>query len=168
MPLRTHFISKREVGWLGERLRREWPAPSIPQELGEVMVADVDTKGRIFIARSLIIVETRNRLVPALNQEHVLSKFPAVKVDRGAIAPITNGADVMRPGIVDIEGAFREGELVVVKDEVYNKPLAIGISLIMSTSINKYEKGRVVENLHYVGDRLWRAYKDYKLGEPLG
>jgi PUA domain protein len=74
----------------------------------------------------------------------------------------------MRPGIVDIEGAFREGELVVVKDEVYNKPLAIGISLIMSTSINKYEKGRVVENLHYVGDRLWRAYKDYKLGEPLG
>jgi PUA domain protein len=168
LPLKTHFISKREVGQLEEKLRQEWPAQSIPKKLEGVMVADVDSKGRIFIAKSLIIVETKKRLVPGLNQEQVLSTFPAVKVNRGAIAHITNGADVMRPGIVGIEGVFLEGELVVVKDEVHNKALAIGISLIMSNSINKYDKGRVVENLHYVGDRLWQAYKDYKLGESVG
>jgi predicted RNA-binding protein (TIGR00451 family) len=45
----------------------------------------------------------------------------------------------------------------VVRDVTHGKALAIGRALKSTPEIEAARKGKVVENLHYVGDRLWGA-----------
>jgi PUA domain protein len=84
-----------------------------------------------------------------------INNLPSILVDMGAIPYICNGADIMAPGIVEIIGAFEKGDIVVVRDVTYKKPLCIGKTLKSSLEIEKSKKGKVVMNHHYVGDDLW-------------
>jgi len=86
-----------------------------------------------------------------------LDELPAVVVDMGAVPYVCNGADVMAPGVVEIRGDFDEGDLVVVRDARHGKALAIGRALAPSGILRGTEGGKVVENMHYVGDKLWQA-----------
>lgn len=87
-----------------------------------------------------------------------LERLPAVVVDMGAVPYVCNGADVMAPGVVDVRGDFQKGDLVVVRDMRHKKALAVGIALASSGQMRAAERGKVVRNLHYVGDKLWQAY----------
>lgn len=82
------------------------------------------------------------------------SLLPTVTVDMGAVRFVTRGADIMRPGIVSNDD-FEKGALVAVVDETHNKPLAIGQALVSGEDMRSASEGRVVQNLHYVGDDLW-------------
>jgi PUA domain protein len=73
----------------------------------------------------------------------------------GAIRFVTNGADIMRPGITDADPAITEGSFVVIGDVNHGKPLAIGIALYNGADLLAMEDGKVVKNLHFVGDRIW-------------
>ena len=53
-----------------------------------------------------------------------------VTVDMGAIRFVSNGADIMSPGIVAADENINPGDIVLIIDETHGKPLAIGISLI--------------------------------------
>jgi PUA-domain protein len=77
-----------------------------------------------------------------------------VTVDAGAIEFVSNGADVMRPGIVDADEDIEEGDLVVVSEETHGKVLAVGRALTGSEDMIG-EEGRVVESIHHVGDDLF-------------
>jgi PUA domain protein len=83
--------------------------------------------------------------------------LPAVIVDMGAIPFVCKGADVMAPGITDIKTPFDEGATVVVRDVKHGKSLAIGKALRSSSAILAEKKGKVIQNLHYVGDRIWET-----------
>lgn len=78
-----------------------------------------------------------------------------VTVDMGAVGFVTNGADVMRPGIVDLDNEIEKNDFVVITEEKYGKPLAVGRALFSGRDILKMKKGKVVQNLHYVGDKIW-------------
>lgn len=62
----------------------------------------------------------------------------------------------MAPGIKAIEGAFREGDIVVICELESRKPFAIGRALAPSDPITKGElrRGKVVENIHYFNDEF--------------
>ena len=77
-----------------------------------------------------------------------------VTVDAGAIGFVSNGADVMRPGIVAADESVTEGDLVVVNEESHNKVLAIGRALVDGAEM-RGDEGRVVESIHHVGDDLY-------------
>ncbi len=77
-----------------------------------------------------------------------------VTVDAGAIEFVSNGADVMRPGIVEADGDIAEGDLVVVAEETHGKFLAVGRALTDGSDMVGQE-GRVVESIHHVGDDLF-------------
>lgn len=98
------------------------------------------------------------RLIPHLK---LLLEFtnllPQVVVDMPAVKHLVNGADVMRPGIVEIGETIEENGLVVVKDENYGKPLCICIALFDGQAMKSLEKGKVLRNIHYVGDDIWNA-----------
>jgi len=76
-------------------------------------------------------------------------------IDMPAIKFIINGADIMRPGIKHMDD-FAENEIIAIVDENNHKPLAIGQALFSSEEMQKLEKGKVIKNLHYVGDSLWK------------
>ena len=105
-----------------------------------------------------LFLEAQDKLLPTiLGASTGACSLPKVSVDDGAVPHIVNGADVMVPGIVKVEGEFTEGSLVVVVD-LKGRVVAIGQALMASDTILKSKKGRAIRNLHYAGDKLWRIY----------
>ncbi len=104
-----------------------------------------------------IAAQVDNHIFPHLKKiiQGLTLTIPRVVVDRGAIKFIVNGADVMRPGIVEILGNPKEGQIVLVVEETKNSPLAIGITLFGKDEIVKKNKGKVIKTLHHLRDDFW-------------
>lgn len=77
-----------------------------------------------------------------------------VTVDAGAISFVSDGADVMRPGITEADPDIDEGDLVVIVEASHGKALAIGEALTDGEDMLG-EQGKVVRSLHHVGDELY-------------
>jgi len=123
-------------------------------------------KGKIFIIdRRPVLMDLEGELIPTLIFEEILQKLPKVIVDMGAIPHICNGADIMAPGIVRIEGEFKEGALALILDEKHGKAIAVVKALLSSENIKALKRGKVFENLHYVGDLAWRVVKEETHGK---
>ncbi len=82
-----------------------------------------------------------------------------VTVDMGAIKFVTNGADVMNPGIVDADKDIQPDDIVWIRDEKNKKPLAVGIALVTGADMIQKEKGKAIAIFHYIGDNLWDFLK---------
>jgi PUA-domain protein len=106
--------------------------------------------GEVQLARS------GDRLFPTL-MNPIIRDLPAIVVDMGAVPYVCKGADVMAPGIVEVQGRFSEGDYVVVRDVNNRKALAIGTAMAPSEEVKIKEKGKTVLNIHYVGDKLWNT-----------
>ena len=81
----------------------------------------------------------------------------AVTVDMGAVPYVTNGADIMGPGIVDADPSIHEGDLVWIRDIKNRVPLAVGMALRNGNSLKSKEKGKAIKAIHNVGDKLWKT-----------
>ena len=77
-----------------------------------------------------------------------------VTVDAGAVSFVSDGADVMRPGIVDADEAIEAGDLVAIAEESHGKVLAIGRAQVDGSDMLG-DSGKVVESVHHVGDDLF-------------
>ncbi len=117
---------------------------------------------------SIIIVDGQplafkrdERIIPVLIDTQVLEKMPRIVVDMGAVPHVVGGADIMAPGIRRVQGDFGEGQLVVIVDEKHGKFLAVGSSMFPSATLAVTKKGKVIRNLHYVGDVVWEAVKSH-------
>ena len=78
-------------------------------------------------------------------------------MDMGAVPFITNGADVMGPGITDVDPDIKEGDMVWIRDIKNEIPLAVGIALRSAAELMEKKQGKAVGTLHYVGDKLWKS-----------
>jgi PUA domain protein len=78
-----------------------------------------------------------------------------VVVDMGAVQFVTNGADVMAPGVVDADKNIKENDQVWICEERHHKPLAVGIALMNGENMIKNRQGKAARIIHYVGDTLW-------------
>ena len=97
---------------------------------------------------------------PFLTVRGVLKYKPVrkyVTVDMGAVPFVTNGADVMGPGITDAEDSIEEGDLVWIRDCKNLVPLAIGRALRSAEEMKAKSGGKAIKSLHYVGDKLWKT-----------
>ncbi|MCC7570470.1 DUF1947 domain-containing protein [Candidatus Micrarchaeota archaeon] len=100
----------------------------------------------------------KNLTIPTLNLivSNPRYTLPKVTVDMGAIPYVIKGSDVMRPGITKME-KFDKDSYILIVDENHDKPLAIGKTLFSSEEIEKMEKGKVIETIHYIGDEVWNS-----------
>ena len=124
-------------------------------QAGKVETAKFEEKELYLFDESIEFVKDDNGFYPFLGGSY-LESLPKVVVDMGAIRFVCNGADVMAPGITKM-GAFGVGDIVVIRDVTYGKALAIGVANRSSVDIEMSKKGKVIKNLHYVGDKLWGA-----------
>ncbi|HIH10870.1 TPA: RNA-binding protein [Candidatus Woesearchaeota archaeon] len=83
--------------------------------------------------------------------------LPKVTIDTGAIKFIINGADIMRPGITSIDPKTKSNQPVVIIDQQHQKPLAVGIALYSAEEMQQLKSGKVIKNIHYVGDEIWKS-----------
>ena len=96
------------------------------------------------------------KLVPTLHilqNKNILRK---VVVDMGAVKFLISGADVMRPGLKEIDPLIKEGEFVLVVDINHKKALCVAIALFSGEQMQKQTIGKVLKNIHFIGDETWR------------
>jgi PUA domain protein len=113
----------------------------------------------IFVDGLPVAFKREGQFVPVLTNSVALEKMPRITVDMGAVPHVVGGADIMAPGIRRVEGRFSDGDLVVIIDEKHGKFLSIGRSMLASEALADTKKGKVVVNIHYVGDPVWETIK---------
>lgn len=77
-----------------------------------------------------------------------------VVVDAGAVSFVSDGADVMRPGIVEADEAIAPDEYVLIAEETHRKVLAVGRARVAGGEMLG-EQGKVVDSIHHVGDEWY-------------
>ena len=118
----------------------------------------VDDNAIIFVDNVPLLIRRNGVWIPSLKFQVVLDSLPKVVVDMGAVPHVTNGAQIMRPGIRLILESFRKDDLVVIQDERFRKAIAIGAADLDSEGMKEMAKGKVITNVHYVGDPFWIAF----------
>ncbi len=106
--------------------------------------------------KEAILAKKKGILFPTLINS-AIDDLPSALVDMGAIPYVCNGADVMAPGIMGIEGGFEKDGLLVIRDVKHRKALGIGAALYTSEEMKGLKKGKAILNLHYVGDKIWAS-----------
>jgi PUA-domain protein len=158
---RRYMLSKKEKKKLIGEISGKFPGIMVSRDSSVEVYEDRDLGGIYIIDGIPALIRTRDGLlIPHL--KYLLSKgydwLPYVVVDMGAVKPLLRGADLMVPGIRNINGIFDVGDIVVVVDEKYKKPFVVGKALIPSRDITSrvVKRGKALENLHRVGDEYWR------------
>jgi malignant T-cell-amplified sequence len=157
--LKTYVISKKETEKVLGLLNKTWTNISIPK-IKNIKVFEIEYDKSIVVIDTIVGVSIKNELIlPFLGKTDILKEFPSVKVDSGSIKFICNGAKILRPGIVEF-GGFNKNDIVAVKDERFEKYISVGLALEDSFIAEKLQKGYVIDNLHFVGDKFWDAFKE--------
>jgi PUA-domain protein len=118
----------------------------------------IDGNAVYFLDGRPLILRLKSRLLPSLKFDEVVNMLPMVVVDMGAVAHLANGANLMRPGIKEVRGDFAKGGLILIVDERFGKHIALGLADLDSTVLRSTDKGKVIVNVHYVGDAFWKSF----------
>ncbi|NHJ86554.1 MAG: DUF1947 domain-containing protein [Asgard group archaeon] len=154
--IRRHVMRKSDFKEIKEQLQKiiKDEAETLFEKNAEIIVTD---EGELYAENKIILAfKYEDMVLPTLralnnNKAHL----PTVTVDMGAVKFVTNGADIMAPGITKITSDLPAKSIVAIVDENFGKSLAIGELLFDSNEIAKTSKGKVIKNIHYVNDQLW-------------
>lgn len=161
---RRWYLSKKEAKKLKETILKLYP--SIPLEFNTIEKVVEKNMPEIIVVDKIpsffIYKEKYYPLLTLLLSKGVEWVSSIVVVDMGAVKPLLRGADVMAPGIKSVKGSFSPGDPVVVIEEKYGKPFVVGEALVQSIDLveKKITRGKVIENIHRIGDKLWEFVKN--------
>src|SRR3989344_2041827 len=149
-------LSKSDVQELNARINSQFGASDFFDKKDQLVQTEHEGIPVYLKDKQPVFFVVGDKLVPALKLLLVRQFLRTIVVDMGAIPFVTKGADVMRPGIVEIDASIASGEFVCVVDKNHHKPLSVSQALFSGTEIKAMQKGKVLKNLHYVGDVMWK------------
>ncbi len=156
---RRYHLRKSAVRELETELMSRFGEPARGLLKGPIETVELESGHEVILASGEpVAFKTSEGLFPSLNSVGNLS-LKRVTVDMGAVGPISNGADIMAPGIIEADEDIARGDVIVVTDERHGKPLAVGIALANSIFL-KGSKGKVIRNLHHIGDEIWNLRRE--------
>ncbi len=155
--MKINLISKSETNKLLKEISAQWKI-DFPK-IKNLKIHQIENDVQIITAKDLKFLKIGDVHLPFLSQNSLLERFPHVIVDMGAVEFMCKGANLMRPGIMSYS-EFDKDEIVCVKEESQNKFLAVGKAVVSSTELETMEKGKVIENMHYVSDQFWEIGKN--------
>ncbi|MBI5881435.1 DUF1947 domain-containing protein [archaeon] len=150
--MRQVTLSKRDIKDLNNDINKKYCIENFFSEDDLVALAE-DTY--ILKDGELAFFYKEQLLLPSLRMLQNNNFLKNVIINMGAVPFIAKGADLMRPGIVGVDAYVEEGNIVAIVDEKNMKPIAVGQSLFSKEELEKMEVGKVVLNLHHVGDEFW-------------
>jgi len=156
-----HRLKKKEIAELTERISKIFNSDlSLKNSIVETGI--LDNEKLIFVDGAPCFLERKEELIFTIfGLDKFKPKNKQVVVDMGAVKFVTNGADVMTPGIVDADEEISKGDQVWICDERNKKPLAVGIAELSGIDMKNTKKGKAVNTLFYVGDKLWNSIQKY-------
>lgn len=156
------YLKEKEVKLILERISKTLnlnPSDFVDQN-SRFETMEVTPNDKIFlIDEKPAFIESGGEISPTLFNERALSKLPSMTVDMGAIPHICNGADIMAPGVIKVNGEFNVGSLIIVVEEKFSKRIAIVKALYNSYEMVEKKYGKVAKNVHHISDRFWNALK---------
>lgn len=158
---KRYFLKTREVKFLLENAskRVKFDLRQILKNKAEVEIVKTEFAEIYLFNGKPILAKTGESVFPTLFFNEFLDSAPKIVVDMGAVPHVCNGANIMAPGVIYIEGKFGKSEFVVVADEKYHKPLAVGETLYDADEMKNIKHGVVVKNIHFAGDHIWEVVK---------
>ncbi|MHA2358659.1 MAG: DUF1947 domain-containing protein [Candidatus Thorarchaeota archaeon] len=155
---KRHLLKKREQKDEIERIEKEIGASIERLDVKTQLEGGVlDDGSRILLLDGeIIFFQHEGRMFPALRALlDGLIDVPRVTVDMGAVRFVVNGADIMRPGITEIDDRVKANGIVVIVDENHGKPLAVGVSKMSAEALKSASGGKVIKSIHHINDDLW-------------
>jgi len=150
-----HRLKSKEIKIFENELNKTFNNISFNKK-SSLEIGDYDEYKIIFIDNEPCFTYYNSMIIFTLHGLNIYKpKENYVVVDMGAVKYVTNGADVMAPGIIDADKNIKEDDQVWICDKTYKKPLAIGIAIMNGPQMITEEKGRAVKTIHWVGDKLW-------------
>ncbi len=147
-------LRKKEAKRIAEEIKENFEV-CISGEIERVTVDD----------RSVLLVDGEPVLLE-YDSRHYFTVYGIIKfrpekgmviVDEGAVRFVMNGADIMKPGIVEADESIEEGDFCHVVVEKKLTPLAVGIALVSGKDMVG-GKGKAVKNIHHLNDRIWKFF----------
>ncbi len=154
---KRHLLKKREQKAELERLENDLDSTIGLDTKAQLESGVLDDGSKILLLDGdIVFFESEGRLIPTLRALlGGIVHIPQVTVDMGAVKFVVNGADIMRPGITQVDDNVRENGIVAIVDERHGKPLAVGISKMSAVDIRAATSGKVVKSVHHINDELW-------------
>jgi PUA domain protein len=154
---KRHLLKKREQKLELERLENDLGSSIGLGSDVQLESGILDDGSRILLLNGdIVFFESEGRFFPTLKALLTgIIHIPKVTVDMGAVKFVVNGADIMRPGITQVDDEVKEDGIVSVVDERHGKPLAVGISSLSAADLRAATSGKVVRSVHHVNDELW-------------
>ncbi len=150
-----HRLKRKDILRLHQEIQDQFGESFLTDDT-QVEIGKFEEAELIFIDKKALFFKHQNQLfftIPGLLTLH--PKKRKVVVDMGAISFVTNGADVMAPGIVSADPDIEEGQQVWICDETHGKPLAVGVAIISGEEMVENDSGKAVRIIHYVSDKIW-------------
>ena len=162
-----HFIRKNELNQLRENISIQYndhfSNVVFPKKSKVEIIITEDGDELYAVNDKLTVWKSKEGYLPVLTL--LLNKQVELKtviVDMGAVKFVTNGADIMRPGIRKIEPEIKKNEIIRIADEKNNQTLAVGKAIFDAEEMQKMKKGKVIKNLHTIQDSVWKFAKNFK------
>ncbi len=160
MSQRRITLRSSEVKELSQRIAQAAPRYTqlVSQHVQVEVMREIGDGELYYLNGRPFLLERGGKFYPSLKAlEWLKMVYPKAVVDMGAIPYVAKGADVMAPGIRRVEGDFQPGDTVIVAEEKYAKTLAVTEAIMTSSDVMQLRKGKALLNVHYVGDRVWKA-----------
>lgn len=166
--MKRSFLKEKEARKLLSALSKRMRTPLRQIQIAaKPLIELVEANGEavFLVNKEPVFAKSKNELFPTLSSSALMSNLPRVIVNMGAVPYVCNGADVMAPGIVSFEEDFEQNDIVAILDERHKKPIAVTVALYSMEEAKELGRGKVLVNLHYVGDKLWEMIKQLKQGK---
>ena len=151
-----HRLKNKVIKKLADQIERLY---SMKIDLSSSVMdsATVNNFEVIIVDKEILFIKLNDQ--PCLTVRGILKFRPEhkfVTVDMGAVKFVTNGADIMAPGIVDADPEINVDDIVWIRDENHKQPLAIGRALMTGPDMVMNDSEKAVKSIHYVNDKLWK------------
>ena len=149
-------LSKSDVVKLNEEISQQFGLSDFFGKKDDVSLVESDHRLYVVKEGTVFFFYQDGKLIPTLKLLLQNQFLKQVVVDMGAVKFMSSGADVMRPGITELDHEIKKDEIVVVVDQTHKKPLCVSKALFSGEEIFKMPRGKVLKSLHYVGDLVWQ------------
>jgi PUA domain protein len=156
--VKSYILSKKNGNQVVDIINKKWfKNPQFTSK--NIRTVEVDNGESLLIGKEFTAVKISNYIIPFLTMKKFLEISGKIVIDKGAVRFICNGANIMRPGVIRVEGPFKIDDIIGAEDAQHGKMLAVGFALANSLDIQDMNKGVVMKNMHYIGDKFWEAFK---------
>ncbi len=151
--MKRQHLSNKEIKQLNQQLLEFYHLDNFLNKKDKIELIE-DEHRLVVVNNEFHFFYLQEKPIPTLKLIIKNNFLPKVIIDMPAVKFIANGADVMRPGIKEIDN-IKKDQIIVIVDETHQKPLAIGEALFSSEEMKNLDSGKVIKNLHHVGDKIW-------------